>query len=91
MLIFFCQILNLILLGLINLFFFIYRFKRNFRGAGWIFGGDVAKEFNQVNGLELVCRAHQIAMEGYQYFFDEAVCTVRNNVDEDDDIGMVCS
>ena len=44
-----------------------------------------------MNGLELVCRAHQIAMEGYQYFFDEAVCTVRDNVDEDDDIGMVCS
>ena len=44
-----------------------------------------------MNGLELVCRAHQIAMEGYQYFFDEAVCTVRYNVDEDDYIGMVCS
>lgn len=52
------------------------RFQRNFRGAGWIFGGDVAHEFNQINGLELVCRAHQPAMEGYQYFFDEAFCTV---------------
>lgn len=51
-------------------------FKRNFRGAGWIFGADVAKEFNQVNGLELVCRAHQMAMDGYQYFFDKEVCTV---------------
>lgn len=65
------DIQGLFLLLLIN-----YRFKRNFRGAGWIFGGDVAKEFNEVNGLELVCRAHQIAMDGYQYFFDGACCTV---------------
>lgn len=42
-----------------------------------MFGEDVALEFNKVNGLDLVCRAHQIAMEGYQYFFQEAVCTVR--------------
>lgn len=91
MLIFFGLILNLILQGKFNCFFFILRFKRNFRGAGWIFGGDVAKEFNQVNGLELVCRAHQIAMEGYQYFFDEAVCTVRNIDVEVDDVGLVRS
>ena len=42
-----------------------------------MFGEDVALEFNKVNGLDLVCRAHQIAMEGYQYFFQQAVCTVR--------------
>ena len=52
------------------------RFKRNFRGAGWIFGGDVAKEFTQVNGLDLVCRAHQMTMDGYHYFFEGEVCTV---------------
>ena len=53
-----------------------HSFKRNFRGAGWIFGGDVAKEFNQVNGLDLVYRAHQMTMDGYHYFFDGEVCTV---------------
>ena len=36
----------------------------------------MAKEFNEINGLELVCRAHQVAMDGYQYFFDGEVCTV---------------
>ena len=41
-----------------------------------MFGEDVSLEFNKVNGLDLVCRAHQIAMEGYQYFFQQAVCTV---------------
>ena len=40
----------------------------------------MAKEFNQINGLELVYRAHQMAMDGYQYFFDKAVCTVGEEV-----------
>lgn len=30
------------------------------RGAGWLFGGRVTAEFNRVNGLELVARAHQL-------------------------------
>ena len=54
----------------------ICSFQRNFRGAGWIFGANVAHQFNEINGLDLVCRAHQVAMDGYQYFFDEAFCTV---------------
>ena len=28
------------------------------RGAGWFFGGRVTREFNELNGLDLVCRAH---------------------------------
>jgi hypothetical protein len=34
------------------------------RGAGYLFGGDVCAHFNQTNRLELVCRAHQLVMEG---------------------------
>lgn len=36
------------------------------RGAGWLFGHKVAREFNQVNGLRLVARAHQLVKEGYK-------------------------
>ncbi|KAK8792906.1 hypothetical protein WA158_005070 [Blastocystis sp. Blastoise] len=55
----------------------IHDFKRNPRGAGWIFGDEVTDEFNQVNGFNLVCRAHQVAMEGFQFFFEHRnVCTV---------------
>lgn len=81
------------------------------RGAGWLFGGQVALEvvipvpifysissshsmpfysiclpqfsnvgtdwqFNHVNNLSLIARAHQLVMEGYKYHFDQNLVTV---------------
>ncbi|KRX01349.1 hypothetical protein PPERSA_01252 [Pseudocohnilembus persalinus] len=49
----------------------------NSRGAGWLFGSKVTKEFNHLNGIELVARAHQLVQEGYQYWFpDKNLVTV---------------
>lgn len=45
--------------------------KLSARGAGYLFGAKVAREFTHINGLNLVARAHQLAQEGYKYHFDE--------------------
>lgn len=39
------------------------------RGAGYLFGSRVTDEFNEINALELIARAHQLVMEGKKYHF----------------------
>ncbi|TQS37364.1 hypothetical protein Golomagni_02165 [Golovinomyces magnicellulatus] len=47
------------------------------RGAGWLFGDKVATEFNYVNGLRYIARAHQLVNEGYKFHFSrKSVVTV---------------
>jgi serine/threonine-protein phosphatase 6 catalytic subunit len=46
------------------------------RGAGYLFGPGVTKEFNHINGLDMICRSHQLVQDGYQYHFDKALVNV---------------
>lgn len=46
------------------------------RGAGFLFGERVTDEFNFVNRLSLIARAHQLVMEGKKYHFNKNLVTV---------------
>eukprot|EP00043_Microstomoeca_roanoka_P008658 m.83269 g.83269 ORF g.83269 m.83269 type:complete len:307 (-) comp14339_c1_seq4:57-977(-) len=46
------------------------------RGAGYLFGKEVSKKFCDDNKMSMVCRAHQLVMEGFKWHFDRVVCTV---------------
>jgi serine/threonine-protein phosphatase 2A catalytic subunit len=46
------------------------------RGAGYTFGQDVTEAFNHANGLDLVARAHQLVMEGYQWNHNRNIVTI---------------
>ncbi|KAK3985973.1 Serine/threonine-protein phosphatase 4 catalytic subunit [Cladorrhinum sp. PSN332] len=46
------------------------------RGAGFLFGADIVKVFNQRNDLSLIARAHQLVMEGFKEMFDASIVTV---------------
>ena len=46
------------------------------RGAGFLFGGNVAAAFVHTNKLDFVARAHQLILEGYKQLFDARIVTV---------------
>lgn len=46
------------------------------RGAGFLFGSDVVAQFNATNLIDLICRAHQLVMEGFKWHFNDTVLTV---------------
>jgi hypothetical protein len=46
------------------------------RGAGYLFGADITKGFAHHNAIDLIARAHQLAMEGYKLMFDNKIVTV---------------
>ena len=52
------------------------KWKDNERGAGWIFGAPQVNEFCHNNRLDLITRSHQLAANGYQWFFDDHLITV---------------
>mmetsp|Transcript_10639 Transcript_10639/g.29851 ORF Transcript_10639/g.29851 Transcript_10639/m.29851 type:complete len:307 (+) Transcript_10639:191-1111(+) len=46
------------------------------RGAGYTFGEDISEEFNKKNKIDLVSRAHQLVMEGYNWCQNKKVVTI---------------
>jgi len=48
----------------------------NDRGVSITFGSDVVKNFLESADLDLICRAHQVVEEGYEFFADKHLVTV---------------
>jgi serine/threonine-protein phosphatase 2A catalytic subunit len=46
------------------------------RGAGYIFGQDISETFNRMNGLDMVSRAHQLVMEGFNWAHEKQMVTI---------------
>lgn len=54
----------------------IKKWYENERGVSYIFGPDVVKNFLSRNNLDLICRAHQVVEDGYEFFCNRSLVTV---------------
>jgi serine/threonine-protein phosphatase 4 catalytic subunit len=50
--------------------------EKSGRGAGFLFGKRVVKEFHHLNGTKCLVRSHQLVHDGYRYLFKESLLTV---------------
>lgn len=48
----------------------------NDRGVSFTFGGDVVAKFLKKHDLDLVCRAHQVVEDGYEFFGKRRLVTI---------------
>jgi serine/threonine-protein phosphatase PP1 catalytic subunit len=46
------------------------------RGVSFVFGSDVVTSFLKKNEIDLVCRAHQVVEDGYEFFCKKQLVTV---------------
>ncbi|XP_003739287.2 serine/threonine-protein phosphatase alpha-2 isoform-like [Galendromus occidentalis] len=51
-------------------------FAPNDRGVSHVFGADALQRFLDDNGLDLVCRAHQVVADGYEFFANRSLVTL---------------
>jgi len=66
----------------------------NDRGVSFTFGPDVVQSFLRKHGLDLVCRAHQVVEDGYEFFARRSLVTLfsaPNYCGEFDNAGAVMS
>lgn len=79
----------------------IHGWAENDRGVSFTFGSNIVKEFLAKHDLDLVCRAHQVVEDGYEFFAQRQLVTVfsaPNYVDHDNagammsvDESLMCS
>ncbi|CAA21222.1 Serine/threonine-protein phosphatase PP1-2 [Schizosaccharomyces pombe] len=66
----------------------------NDRGVSYTFGADVVSRFLQKHDLDLICRAHQVVEDGYEFFGKRQLVTIfsaPNYCGEFDNVGAMMS
>jgi len=48
----------------------------NERGVSYVFGPDIVSNFLKKQDLDLICRAHQVVQDGYEFFANRQLVTV---------------
>ena len=48
----------------------------NDRGVSYVFGEDVVEKFVKDNNIDLICRAHQVVEDGYEFFANKKLITI---------------
>ena len=68
--------------------------EENERGVSYVFGADVISAFLKKTDLDLICRAHQVVEDGYEFFAKRQLVTVfsaPNYCGEFDNSGAIMS
>ena len=50
--------------------------EENDRGISFIFSKEIVKRFMEKNNIDLICRAHQVVEEGFEFFADRQLVTI---------------
>ena len=50
--------------------------EENERGVSFVFGADVVNLFLDKFNFDLICRAHQVVEDGYEFFADKSLVTI---------------
>lgn len=53
-----------------------HKWGDNDRGVSFTFGTRVVEEFLQKHDLDLICRAHQVVEDGYEFFAEKRLVTI---------------
>jgi len=49
---------------------------KNDRGVSWTFGTNIVTKFLKKHNLDLICRAHQVVEDGYEFFAKRQLVTI---------------
>jgi len=54
----------------------VQNWEESERGVSFVFGAQIVKEFLKKHDLDLICRAHQVVEDGYEFFANRTLITL---------------